>query len=173
MVDCPVERNDPSHVHQRGVMHLKVPDDALGRQFVELFSGSKADALAVPDFLTIVWKKLCHNSAGVLSALLSKPTGIMREDAVGETALQIVRECVAVGRAEGAKLEDDIPENVLKAIRAAPPDSANSMYADRMASRPMEIDARNGVIVRLGKKHGIPTPCNQMAVAMLEVMGWN
>jgi len=32
----------------------------------------------------------------------------------------------------------------------------------------MEIDARNGVIVRLGSKHGIPTPVNQMMVALLE-----
>ena len=31
----------------------------------------------------------------------------------------------------------------------------------------MEIDARNGAIVRLGKKYGIPTPFNEMAVALL------
>jgi 2-dehydropantoate 2-reductase len=34
----------------------------------------------------------------------------------------------------------------------------------------MEIDARNGVIVRMGKKHRIPTPANSMAVALLESM---
>jgi 2-dehydropantoate 2-reductase len=34
----------------------------------------------------------------------------------------------------------------------------------------MEIDARNGVIVRLGKKHGLPTPLNGTAVALLEAM---
>ena len=34
----------------------------------------------------------------------------------------------------------------------------------------MEIDARNGVIVRMGRKHGIPTPANSMAVALLEAM---
>jgi 2-dehydropantoate 2-reductase len=32
----------------------------------------------------------------------------------------------------------------------------------------MEIDARNGVIVRLGNKHGIPAPLNQMIVWLLE-----
>ena len=36
-----------------------------------------------------------------------------------------------------------------------------------MAGRPMEIDARNGAVVRFGKKHGIPTPFNEMAVALL------
>ena len=49
-------------------------------------------------------------------------------------------------------------------------DSVNSLHADRLARRPTEIDARNGVIVRLGRKHGIPTPCNQMAVALMEAM---
>jgi 2-dehydropantoate 2-reductase len=46
-------------------------------------------------------------------------------------------------------------------------DRNNSMLADRLAGRPMEIEARNGVIVRLGEKHGIPTPLNRMAVALL------
>jgi len=67
-------------------------------------------------------------------------------------------------------LEDALLAGVVQAYRAAPPDSVNSMQADRQAGRPMEIDARNGVIVRLGRKHGIATPCNQMAVALLEAM---
>jgi 2-dehydropantoate 2-reductase len=44
----------------------------------------------------------------------------------------------------------------------------NSLLADRIAGRRMETDARNGVIVRLGEKHGIATPLNRMAVAVLE-----
>ncbi|HEU5080095.1 MAG TPA: ketopantoate reductase C-terminal domain-containing protein [Opitutaceae bacterium] len=28
---------------------------------------------------------------------------------------------------------------------------------------------RNGVIVRLGRRHGIPTPYNRMATALVEV----
>ena len=94
----------------------------------------------------------------------------MRDEAIGETALQIVRECIAVGRAEGARLGNEIAETVLQAYRSAPPDSVNSLHADRLAGRPMEIDARNGVIVRLGQKHRIPTPANRMAVALLEAM---
>jgi 2-dehydropantoate 2-reductase len=34
----------------------------------------------------------------------------------------------------------------------------------------MELDARNGVIVRKGEQHGIPTPANRMAVALLQAM---
>ncbi len=168
MVDCPVERQSPERVRQRGAMHLRAPEGVLGSAFVELFAGTVADAVVVTDFLTVVWRKLCHNAAGVLPTLLLQPSGVLRGEGIGEVALQIVRECVAVGRAEGAHLDDDVAEAVLRAYRAAPADRINSMHADRLAGRPMEIDARNGVIVRLGKKHGIPTPCNLMAVALLE-----
>ena len=77
---------------------------------------------------------------------------------------------MAVGRAEGAVIDDSHVEVVLQGYRNAPPDSVNSLHADRQAGRVTEIDARNGVIVRLGKKHGIATPCNQMAVALIEAM---
>jgi 2-dehydropantoate 2-reductase len=167
IVDCPVERQAPDHVRQRGTMSLKAPHSASGRAFVELFAGTKAEAAVVDDFLSAVWTKLCFNSAGVLPALLLQPSGVLRGQAIGEVALQIVRECIAVGRAEGAKLDDALAETVLQRYRASPADSINSLHADRLAGRPMEIDARNGVIVRLGQKHGIPTPANQMAVALM------
>jgi 2-dehydropantoate 2-reductase len=169
MVDCPVERQ-ADRVRQRGVMHLKVPDGAMGREFVELFAGTPADVTVVPDFISVVWRKLCFNSAGVLSALLMQPAGVVRGEALGEVALQIIHECAAVARAEGAHLEENVADVVLAAQRAAPSDSVNSMLADRQAGRPVEIDARNGVIVRLGRKHGIPTPANSMAVALMEAM---
>ena len=170
MVDCPAERQGPDRVRQRGVMHLKVPDSALGRSFVNLFAETPADATTVPDFKSVVWRKLCFNSAGVLSALVLQPAGVVRGEAIGDVALQIIRECAAVARAEGAELEENVADVVLATQRAAPADSVNSMLADRQAGRPVEIDARNGVIVRLGRKHGIATPANSMAVALMEAM---
>ncbi|MDW5264578.1 MULTISPECIES: 2-dehydropantoate 2-reductase [Acidobacteriaceae] len=173
IVDCPAERQSSERVRQRGVMHLKALESELGRAFVDLFAGTAADAVVVSDFTTVAWRKLCHNAAGVLPTLLLQPSGVLHDEAIGETALQIVRECIAVGRAEGAMLDDDVAEAVLHAYRTAPADGINSLHADRLAGRPMEIDARNGVIVRLGKKHGIATPCNQMAIALLESMVQN
>lgn len=46
-------------------------------------------------------------------------------------------------------------------------DSESAAHADRQAGRRLEIDLRNGVIVRLGHKHGISTPFNEMAVDVL------
>ena len=82
----------------------------------------------------------------------------------------LIRECIAVGRAEGADLPDGLADDVVAGYRAGPADSVNSMLADRLAGRPMEIDARNGVIVRLGTRHGIATPLNAMAATLLRAV---
>jgi 2-dehydropantoate 2-reductase len=110
------------------------------------------------------------NSAGAINALTMKPAGVFHDEALARVALEMVQECVAVGRAEGARLDDGVGEQVLAHYRAQPRDSVNSLLADRLAGRLMEIDARNGVIVRLGEKHGIETPLNRMAVVVLEAV---
>ena len=72
--------------------------------------------------------------------------------------------------AQGAKLEDSIPDQIVERAKRGSREAGNSMYADRVAGRPMEYDARNGVIARLGSKHGIPAPMNALMVALLEAV---
>jgi 2-dehydropantoate 2-reductase len=170
VVDCPAERKSPGHVIQRGTMHLKAPANDLGQAFINLFVGTPADAVVVPDINTVAWRKLCHNAVGVLPTLLLQPQGVLRNEALADVAREIIRECIAVGRAEGAELDDSVVEAVIDAYHSAAADGVNSLHADRLAGRPLELDARNGVIVRMGKKHGIATPANSMAVALLEAM---
>lgn len=170
MVDCPAERTAPTVIRQRGTAKMVVQDDALGREFVALFAGTPVEVTLTNDLKSEVWRKLCVNAAGVISGLVMQPAGVMKDAEIGELSRQIVRECIAVGRAEGAVMDDSLVETVLQRYRMAPPDSLNSLHADRVAGRPTEIDARNGVIVRLGRKHGIATPCNQMAFALVEAM---
>jgi 2-dehydropantoate 2-reductase len=168
MIDLPVDRVSPGRTIQRGAAHIVVPAGRNGADFVQLFAHTNFDAKETSDFTTAIWRKLCLNSAGAVSAVLLKPAGIAHHDGVAELMRAIVRECVAVGRAEGAKLDDSIPDEIIAGARRAPRDSANSMLADRRAGRPMEYDARNGVIVRLGRKHGIAAPMNALIVALLE-----
>jgi len=168
MVDCPAERNASGEIRQRGPARMAVADDPSGRKFAELFVGTEIMVETTKDFRTAIWRKLCLNSAGILSAITMKPAAIMHEESIAELARGLVRECIAVGRAEGASLDDSLADTVVQSYRNAPPDSINSLHADRVAGRAMEIDARNGVIVRLGAKHGIPTPLNKMAATLLE-----
>jgi 2-dehydropantoate 2-reductase len=166
VIDCPAERIGPGRMRQRGPSWIVVPDSAHGRAFVPLFRRTNFDA-STGDFTTRAWAKLCINAPGAISAILMKPTGVIQVEPIPDLTRGIVRECIAVGRAEGAKLDDSIVEAVVDGARNAPADSINSLLADRMAGRPMEIDARNGAVVRLGRRHGIPTPLNEMAVALL------
>jgi 2-dehydropantoate 2-reductase len=166
VIDCPAERTAPGRMRQRGPSWIVVPDTAHGRAFVPLFAQTNFD-VSTGDFTTRAWAKLCINAPGAISAILLKPTGVIQVEPIAELTRGIVRECLAVGRAEGAALADGIVEDVVDGARRAPPDSLNSLIADRMAGRPMEIDARNGAVVRFGRKHGIPTPLNEMAVALL------
>ena len=170
MVDCPAERLTPTSIRQRNTAKMVVQNDALGAEFVKLFVGTPVEVTTTDDLKSEVWRKLCVNAAGVISGIVMQPSGVMHDEKLGDLSREIVRECIAVGRAEGAVMDDLLADTVLQKYRNAPPDSVNSLHADRIAGRGTEIDARNGVIVRLGRKHGIAAPCNQMAVALIEAM---
>jgi 2-dehydropantoate 2-reductase len=170
VIDVPAERRSDTEILQRSGALLRVENTDLGADFAALFASTKAKVEPMDDFLSAAWAKLCINSAGVISALTLKPAGVLHDEALGNVALGIIAECVAVGRAEGAKLDDGTGERILAGYRAGSPDSINSLLADRIANRQTEIDARNGVIIRRGEKHGIPTPLNRMAAALFKAM---
>jgi 2-dehydropantoate 2-reductase len=167
MVDVPAERTAPGRVAQRRNGRMVVPEGSNGARFVELFSHTPIDVSQSNDFESELWRKLCLNAAGALSAILLKPAVIAHHEGAAQIMEKIIREAIVVGRAEGASLDDSLVQTIIAGYRSAP-DSINSIHADRLAGRRMEIDARNGVIVRLGRKHGIATPVNEMVVALLE-----
>ena len=78
-----------------------------------------------------------------------------------------LREGLAVARAEGAKLDDAVAQEILANFQCAPEDLGTSILADRQADRPMEWDIRNGVIQRYGRKHGIAVPISDVVVPLL------
>ena len=168
VVDIPAERSAPGRVRQRRDGSILAPQGLAGEAFVGLFADTPIQVSTTPDFKTAAWKKLALNCAGAVNALTLKPSGVAQREPIADIMRALVGECVAVGRAEGADLPSALPETVVEGYRAGPADGVNSLHADRAAGRPMELDARNGVIVRLGARHGIATPVNAMVVALLE-----
>lgn len=171
VVDIPAERTAPGVIRQRRIGWIKVPAGLAGQAFAALFAHTPIEVATTEDFTTVAWSKLALNCAGAVNALTLKPAGIARRDDIAAIMRDLVAECVAVGRAQGADLSDDLPEQVVAGYRAGPADGINSLHADRLAGRSMEIDARNGVIVRKGAAHGIATPVNAMVAALLEAAG--
>jgi 2-dehydropantoate 2-reductase len=170
VVDIPAERSAPGRIQHRRDGTIVVPAGEAGEAFVALFAESVIAASTTEDFTTVAWTKLALNCAGAVNALTGLPGGVVRSDGVADLMRGMVRECVLVGRAVGADLGDHIPDWVVERAETSPPDSVNSLLGDRLAGRPMEWDARNGVIARLGSVHGIPTPLNGMAATLLSAM---
>ncbi|MDQ8755935.1 2-dehydropantoate 2-reductase [Sphingosinicella sp. LHD-64] len=167
MVDIPAERDAPGRVRQRREGVIVVPAGVNGAAFVDLFRHTALRVSTSDDFTSVLWRKLAVNCAGAVSALTLKPHIVTRDPDIAELMYGLLAECVAVGRAEGAVLDDDTARRVVEGYQASPPDSVNSIHADRMAGGRMEWDARNGVIARLGETHGISAPLNRLVATIL------
>jgi ketopantoate reductase len=79
-------------------------------------------------------------------------------------------ECILVGRAEGAVLDEGLVEEIVTSMVLSPAEAGTSMLTDRRAGRLLEADARNGAVVRIGARHGIKTPLNRALAALLNAI---
>jgi 2-dehydropantoate 2-reductase len=172
VVDIPAERTAPGRIQHRRTGNITVPAGPAGDAFVAFFAESVIEAATTDDFLSAAWTKLALNCSGAVNALTGRPGGVVRAAGVADVIRAMVAECVAVGRAVGADLGDNLPDWVVDRAMTSPSDAVNSLLGDRLAGRPMEWDARNGVIVRLGQVHGIATPVNALAATLLAATAW-
>lgn len=150
---------------------IEVPDGSLGRDFAELFAGSDVTVERVADFTTAVWRKLISNvTASPITALTGRRIEVMADPAVRELAIELARECIAVGRAEGARIALEAASEFVAGIAknaAEWPPFGSSMLYDRIAGRATEHEALTGAVVRIGARHAIPTPLNSAMLALL------
>jgi 2-dehydropantoate 2-reductase len=163
---CPAQAVAPGRFKLSGEPLLRVPAGEPGRRLADLLAGSAQVELA-EDFTTEAWRKLCVNAVAGLMVLTGRRSGMFRQPAIQALARDLVTECVAVARAEGARLDASEADAVLAFLTGLPEDQATSILTDREAGRPLEWDARNGVISRLGARHGIPTPVSDVIVPLL------
>ena len=154
--------------HLRPEYDLAVPPGDPSRELIEVFRGTAIRVEQEPEFLTAAWRKFLVNlAANPLTALVGHGIGALRSPEMEELAVQLLDEAAAVGRAEGAKLEAGIAKEVLQWMKGFPADTGTSMLEDRQAGRALEWDALTGTAVRLGRKHGVAMPVNQMVLALL------
>jgi 2-dehydropantoate 2-reductase len=163
---CPVEPVEPGRVRQRGALRLAVPDGAAGEAFAALL-GDAAEVAVGGDFAREAWRKLCANAVSGVMALAGRPAEIFALDDLRAIATALAYECAAVARAEGAPLSDQDADDVVSWIGDLPPDAGSSILTDRLAGRTLEWEARNAVIGRLARRHGIATPVSDTVAALL------
>lgn len=153
----------PGHVRVLEEARVLLPDEPAAHAIVALLEGAELAA----DFVTEAWRKLTVNAVAGLMVLAGRRSAIFRRDDVAGVARALALETLAVARAEGADLPDSVADELLDWFAALPPDAGTSILADREAGRPLEWDARNGVVARLGARHGVPTPVSDVIVPLL------
>lgn len=163
----PAETQPDGSVWLRGKPRLTVPDRPETRTVLEALRGTRCRVEVASDFTSDAWRKLLLNAVSGLMVLAGRRTGMFSRSDIGQLSLEYLQECLAVARAEGAQLPDELPQEMLERLQAYPPDMGTSILADREAHRPLEWDIRNGVISRRGRAHEIPTPISQVLVALL------
>jgi 2-dehydropantoate 2-reductase len=158
---------DRVRFRQAGDNDLVLPDDADGRAFADLLRGTPLRLLMSDDFHTLLWRKLLINAvANPITALTLQRQAVFRRPDVKLLCLAILEETAAVARADGARLRNDEAEQMLTTLLTYPPDAGTSMYFDRLAGRPLEVEALSGAIVAAAERHNVPVPLNRALLAL-------
>jgi 2-dehydropantoate 2-reductase len=165
----------PGVIHQIGTMQRIVVGEYDGRESARtrflhdaLRHAGVASELS-PNVRRAIWEKyvfLVGLSAATTS--MRAPLGPIRSNPQTRAfLLQLMREVVAVGRAQGVDLAEDFAENRLEFADSLPESMDSSMHHDLQGSRPIEVNWLSGGVVRLGKKSGVPTPANSAVCDIL------
>jgi 2-dehydropantoate 2-reductase len=138
-------------------------------RFLAALRKAEIPAELSPDIRRVMWEKylLICAQAG-MTALTRVPTGVLRAHAPTWAMYRaLVEEVTAVGRAEGVALPPEIAESVVTMAAAMPPTAYSSLHHDLVSGKPLELAALHGHLVRLGLRHGVPTPMATAVYAAL------
>jgi 2-dehydropantoate 2-reductase len=167
------ERLAPHHVRLRSVggHDLVAANNPPGQAFAHMLDGTSLNVMLTDDFATLAWRKLLLNIvANPITALTLQRQSVLRRDDVHALCLDVMREAIAVGQAEGAHIDADDARRVMATLFSFSGELGTSMYFDRLAGRRLEIDALTGAIVAAGERHGIPTPLNRALLTLLRAV---
>lgn len=162
------------HAHHNGLAvtwfgaYAGLPQSRL-QASADVWRSSGFDVALHEDVASMVWKKVIMNVAYSGTAGLTELTigQIIAHPKAWDIAAGCSREAVAVAHALHIDLGLSDPIAHVRALGGKIPDARPSMLLDLQAGRRCEVDAINGAIVRLGRQHGVPTPVNDVVVALI------
>jgi 2-dehydropantoate 2-reductase len=165
----------PGVIGQTGSMQRMIFGEFDGRRSPRaeaLLTACKAggiDAEISADIRRAIWEKYVFlvGLSGATAAM-RMPLGPIRDNPRSRAfLLDLMREVVAVGRAQGVALPEDYAEQRLAFADALPHDMTSSMHHDLQRGRPLELRWLSGGVVELGAAAGVPTPANRAVSDML------
>jgi 2-dehydropantoate 2-reductase len=115
------------------------------------------------DIWAALWAKFLFVAPlGGVGAVSRAPVGVLRSFPGTRQLIEDgMAEVLAVARAGGVDLADDIVATTMSFVDDQPAAGTSSLQRDIAAGRPSELEAWNGAVVRLGARAGVPTPLNR------------
>jgi len=130
------------------------------RAFLEACGRAAIPCELVPDVRRALWQKYVFLTAqSGMTALTRCPAGVLRE--LPETRAMyrlLLEEMTALARASGADLGRGAVDGFMTALDALGAGAFSSLHHDLIHGKRLELEALQGHAVRLGARHGVPTP---------------
>ena len=76
---------------------------------------------------------------------------------------------MAVGKAKGVPIGDDVVRERMELVDSIPSEVRASLAVDLEHGKKLELPWLSGTVVRLGRELGVPTPANSFAYAALKL----
>lgn len=152
---------------------LGEPDGGMSQRLQDvgkLLEGTGATVETVDNISKVIWTKFVFISAvSALGALTRVTFGEYKDVPESREILsEAMREVAAVADAKGIRLDPDIVDKTLAFFDESAPGIKPSMQKDVESERISELESMIGVVVRLGKELGVPTPVMKIAYAALK-----
>uniref|UniRef100_A0AAV1UTG5 2-dehydropantoate 2-reductase n=1 Tax=Peronospora matthiolae TaxID=2874970 RepID=A0AAV1UTG5_9STRA len=152
-------------------------DDVKMQMLVDVLvaAGIHCKVLGSNEMQAMLWHKLIINAAiNPLASLLNAPNrSVASSESSRRCVHLVVQEALAVAQCEQILLnrsQNELVDDVLEVARTTG-SNVCSMLADlRRGSSRTEIDAMTGQIVAGGKRHGIPTPTNELLLLLIKAL---
>ena len=166
--------NEPGVVESSGNVHrldFGYENKANERliSFEKLLKNAGIDATFHENILLAIWTKFFFiSSTASLTSFFDVSFGALLTDEVRKTTLvNLLEELLLVANAEGAGIEHGIINKIVHQLEKLPFETTSSMHTDFKAGKNAEVHTLTGIVVDLGKKHGIPTPTYEKVYAEL------
>lgn len=164
----------PGHIRNR-LPHSSITigelDGGTSERIVRLqsaFQRAGVTATVSADILKARWEKLVLVGPwSAIGAVTRAPLGVVRTLSETRQLLErSIREVVAVARAFGTALSDDVVGQSLQTLDRAPETAIGNMR-EIIDGRPSELEVEVGAIVRLARRLGVEVPCHSFLYASL------
>jgi 2-dehydropantoate 2-reductase len=131
---------------------------------------AKIDFIASPEIDAAIWQKFVFlSSFSGVTTLTRLPKGpIMAEPETRAMLNAAIAEAVAVARARGIRLADDLVDSLMKFAEGLPDDMKSSMLGDLERGTRLELPWLSGTVAKLGDSLGVATPVHKVIYQALK-----